>query len=180
MYMNEIIDKALATNNGTAKKDARKANMEKHIYNFFNEHERANEQKEKDNGGIGKAFEIACQSIFSSRTNYAKQGKNDKTMLINGKRVSVEIKTNGGRLDDVTAEYVIYGFDICNSTTKGKRRVADVILVPRNEFFDALNACGAIKEIYHDHKVDGHAIQPSKKAWFEWVSNYPVKWNPWQ
>lgn len=165
MYMNDFIEKALANTN-TTKKAERAHNIERHTENTAN-----------DNGAIGKAFEIALQSVFSARTNYAKQGANDKTLTIDGKRVSVEIKSNGGRIDNIEkSDFVIYGFDICNSTTKGKRRVCDVIICPSAVFLDALNKCGAVKEIYHAHKVDGRAIQPSKKAWFEWVSNYPVKY----
>lgn len=169
MYMQELIEK-VKTYTNTDTRAERVENMERYASN------------ESDCGGNGKAFEIACASVFSARTTYAKQGQTDRTMQYNGARVSVEVKSNGGRIDNILqSDFVLYGFDICNSTTKGKRRACDIIFCPSAVFLDALEKCGAVKDIYHAHKVDGRAIQPSKKAFYEWLTNYPVivkDWTP--
>ena len=171
MYMYEVIEKRLAELDARGTEHARAVadNIRKHYTN------------KEDCGGIGKAFEIACYSKFSNRANYQKQGKNDMYLTIDGKRYSVEVKTNGGRLDDCNTDLVVYAMDICNTTTKGARRLTQVQIVSTKRFFDAVDGCKARKVVYHQHKPDGVAIQVCLKGWFDWWNDgNGTEWNPWE
>lgn len=131
-----------------------------------------------DCGRYGKALEI----YFKSATNNKVAGhdKTDKKMLIkteNGKKFAkVEIKTNGGRIDDIIGnDFIIYAMDICNSTTKGKRRVCEPVIMKADTFMAILNEYNAIKKVNKGGMVDGHAIQVSNKAFYETMRDYPTK-----
>jgi len=134
---------------------------------------------ENDSGRYGKAFEIALKT--ATNNTVAGHNKTDKKMAIidnNGKKhfASVEIKTNGGRIDDINnSDYIIYAMDICNSTTKGNRRIAEPIIMKTETFMAILKKCGAIKTVNKGGMLDGYAIQVSNKAFYEAMVNYPNK-----
>lgn len=113
----------------------------------------------------------------------APQNAKDTTIRfeVNGKirYLAGEVKTNGGRVDTLLngtnkAPYVIYAMHLCNSTTKGKLREVAPVIIPTALFCAKLTEFGALKEVRHNGKVDGIAIQPSNKAWYEWLLDYPM------
>jgi hypothetical protein len=138
-----------------------------------------------DCGGYGKVAEILSKSNGSNARNYAKQGKADCFVWIedeNGKRhrYTAECKTNGGRIEALMTpkapKFVVYSMDLCNSTTKGKRRVVEPRVIRTELFLAKLAEFKAIKETKGKHNE--LAIQPSKKAFYEWLLDYPVTYDP--
>ena len=154
---------------------AQRARKEKALFHLENRN---------DDGRFGKVAEILAKSNSSKARNYAKQGKADCFVWIedeNGKRhrYNAECKTNGGRISSLRAKnapaFVVYSMDLCNSTTKGKRRVIAVVM--RTEYFlDLLDSLGATKRTNGAH--DEEAIQPSNKGLYLALLDYPVTYDP--
>ena len=130
-----------------------------------------------DSGAYGKAVEIISRRPNSQKLNVAKQGKADASALIDGKLKAVEIKTNGGRIDGVKAEYIVYSMDIHNSMmdmTISKR------IMKTADFINALYEMGAVKTVSHKGQVDGLAIQPSKRALWDYLSEQIEYFPEWE
>ena len=131
-------------------------------------------------------YKVELESRLSEKLHggkIAKQGEKDTTIRfsVNGKirYLAGECKTNGGRVDTLLngsnkSKYVIYAMHLCNSTTKGKLREIAPVIIPTELFCSKLIEFGALKEVRHNGKVDGIAIQPSNKAWYEWLLDYPM------
>jgi hypothetical protein len=142
-------------------------------------------ENRNDDGRYGKVAEILAKSNGSNARNYAKQGKADCFVWIedeDGKRhrYTAECKTNGGRISSLRGKnaprFVVYSMDLCNSTTKGKRRVVEPRVIRTELFLAKLAEFKAIKETKGKHNE--LAIQPSKKAFYEWLLDYPVTYDP--
>lgn len=142
-------------------------------------------QNQKDDGRYGKVAEILSKSNGSKARNYAKQGKADCFVWIedeNGKRhrYNAERKINGGRIASLRAKdaprFVVYSMDLCNSTTKGKRRVIAPVVMRTEFFLDLLDGLGATKRTNGTH--DEEAIQPSNKGLYLALLDYPVTYDP--
>ena len=138
-----------------------------------------------DDGRYGKVAELLAKSNGSNATNYAKQGKADCFVWIedeNGKRhrYTAECKTNGGRISSLRGKnapkFVVYSMDLCNSTTKGKRRVIAPVVMRTEFFLDLLDSLGATKRTNGAH--DEEAIQPSNKGLYLALLDYPVTYDP--
>lgn len=155
---------------------AQKARKEKALYHLSN--------ADHDNGAFGKVSEILAKSKHSKATNYAAQNKKDCFVWIdeNGKRKRYdgEYKTNGGRISLLLGakapRFVVYEMDLCNSNTKGKRRVITPKVIPTALFVEKLQEFNAIKQTNGEHSEP--AIQCSSKRLYEWLSDYPVDYDP--
>lgn len=133
---------------------------------------------------FGEKTELSTR--LSDRLNGGKvAGPNEKDTTIrfeiNGKirYLPGEVKTNGGRVNTLLdgtnkVPYVIYAMHLCNSTTGGKLREIPQVIIPTPLFCAKLIEFGALKQVRHNGVVDGIAIQPSNKAWFEWLLDYPM------
>lgn len=154
-----------------------KARKEKALFHLNN--------ASRDCGAFGKVDEILSKSKGSKARNYAKQGQVDCFVWVEGDdgkrhRYSAERKTNGGRIGALlTAKaprFVVYSMDLCNSTTKGKRRTIDAKVIPTALFIEKLQEFNAIKQTNGEHNEP--AIQCSSKRLFDWLSDYPVDYDP--
>lgn len=159
----------------------RQAEIEKHLSN------------KKDCGAQGKAFEIKCARIKSRKTKVAEQNEIDvfvKFINENGKvsYIPCECKTNGGRVDELLngskAQYVIYRLDTTQKHKATKKhdeyievRQVEPVIIPKALFIAKLTEFNAIKAINRKGELDGYGIQVSSKKWFEWLSDYPVKFD---
>lgn len=137
-----------------------------------------------DNGAFGKSLELTLTRDKSLKTRVSKETNSDNYFSFNNgsKRIAkaVEVKTNGGRIGKIIKAvekgkngYVIYQLNVCNSTTKNKLRYTDPLIMTYEKFVNALIECGAIRTLVKDG-VQEYAIQPSNKAWYEWLLDYPV------
>lgn len=140
----------------------------------------------------GQAQELLDTSPSSKKTGVSPQGRHDNDRYIicqDGKkrRIEVESKTSGGRLDHIIEmsqaknadfKFVAYTLDVCNKNTGYKLRQLETIIVPAKVFMNAVYSMKAIKENRHDGKLRGYSLQPSLKRWAAWVEAWPVKYNP--
>lgn len=136
------------------------------------------------NGAFGNSLELTLTRDNSLKTRISKETNSDNYFSFNnGKKViakEVEVKTNGGRIGKIIkaiekgkSGYVIYQMNLCNSTTNHKLRYTEPLIMTYETFVNALTECKAIRSLEKDG-VKEWAIQPSKKAWYEWLLDYPV------
>ena len=159
----------------------RNANMTRHLMN------------NADDGRFGRAFELTCARLNSHKTCVSKQGQVDVSVkFIDGngkvKYVPCEAKTNGGRVDELLngskAKYVIYRLDFVQKHKASKTREAwdevrtvEPVIIPKALFLAKLKEFNAIKVINRNGEFDGYGIQASSKKWYEWLADYPVKFD---
>lgn len=146
-----------------------------------------------DDGRFGRAFELACARTNSHKTSVSKQGQVDVSVkFIDGngkvKYIPCEAKTNGGRVDELLngskAKYVIYRLEFVQKHKASKTRDAwdeirtvDPVIIPKALFLAKLKEFNAIKAINRNGEFDGYGIQVSSKKWYEWLADYPVKFD---
>lgn len=159
----------------------RKVNSIKHLMN------------NADDGRFGRAFELSCARANSRKTSVSKQGQVDVSVkFIDGngkvKYVPCEAKTNGGRVDELLngskAKYVIYRLEFIQKHKASKTRDAwdevrmvEPVIIPKALFLAKLKEFNAIKAINRNGEFDGYGIQVSSKKWYEWLAEYPVKFD---
>lgn len=159
----------------------RKANSKRHLMNSA------------DDGRFGRAFELSCARTNSHKTSVSKQGQVDVSVkFIDGngkvKYVPCEAKTNGGRVDELLngskAKYVIYRLEFVQKHKASKTRdewdevrMVEPVIIPKALFIAKLKEFNAIKVINRNGEFDGYGIQVSSKKWYEWLSEYPVKFD---
>lgn len=147
-----------------------------------------------DFGRYGRTFELQCARDKSRKARVSKQGEIDihvKFINENGKAyyVPCEAKTNGGRVDELLngskAKYVVYDLHVVQKHKATKKHGAweehrdleQPVIIPTALFLAKLAEFGIIKAINKKGKFDGYGIQASSKKWFEWLSDYPVKFD---
>ena len=161
--------------------NTRNANMARHLRNST------------DDGRHGRAFELACARTHSRKTCVSKQGQIDVSVKFvdgNGKAyyVPCEAKINGGRVDELLngskARYVIYRLEFVQKHKASKTREAwdeirmvEPVIIPKDLFLAKLKEFNAIKVINRNGEFDGYGIQVSSKKWYEWLADYPVKFD---
>lgn len=162
--------------------NARNANITRHLKNVG------------DYGRFGRAFELKCARKNSRKTTVSKQGQIDihvKFVDGDGKAyyVPCEAKTNGGRIDELLngskAQYVVYDLHVVQKHKATKKHDAweehrdleQPVIIPKALFLAKLTEFGIIKAINKNGEFDGYGIQASSKKWFEWLSDYPVKFD---
>lgn len=161
--------------------DTRNANMTRHLMN------------NADDGRFGRAFELTCARLNSHKTCVSKQGQVDVSVkFIDGngkvKYIPCEAKTNGGRVDELLngskAKYVIYRLEFVQKHKASKTREAwdevrmvEPVIIPKALFLAKLKEFNAIKVINRNGEFDGYGIQVSSKKWYEWLADYPVKFD---
>jgi hypothetical protein len=144
----------------------RKANALRHYANI-----------DHDNGAVGRIKEIMNgKSTYSHQTNFAKQGKPDSFVKVDGKRHNAEYKTNGGRIGSLLGKnapkFVIYEMDVCNAGTSHIRRVVEPKVFKTEIFVEILVKCNAIKDT--NGKNSEPAIQVTSKKFYEAIEQYAI------
>ena len=141
-----------------------------------------------DSGRFGRAFELSCARVYSSKTCVSKQGQNDVAvkMEINGKirYIPAECKTNGGRIDSLLngenkSPFIIYQLNFTQKHKATKTapewdevRAVPAVIVPTELFLQMIRECNALKAISHKGVQDGIGIQPSSKKMYERLTAY--------
>lgn len=127
---------------------------------------------QNDCGAFGRIDELLSRTHGSRKVTVAKQGQADISVWVDGKRYNAERKTNGGRISGIKSRYVVYSLDICNSTTKNKRRVLEPMVFSLEGFLEILETAGAIK--CTNGKNPEQAVQPSSLKMFRLMEQYGV------
>ena len=153
----------------TTAQKARKANALRHFANIDN-----------DCGAVGRIREILDKSIHSTARNFAKQGKADCFVWVDGKRYNAERKTNGGRVGSLYGKkapaFVVYSMDIDNASTAHQRRVIEPVVMRTSLFLAILEDCGALKSTNGTNPET--AIQVSSKKLFLALQEYTLTYDP--
>lgn len=129
-----------------------------------------------NDGAWGTLQEALKRRPHSNKWNGARSGQEtapqaDITAKIDGRLVSVESKTNGGRLDDIKDKYIVYSLNINNST--GCVNIEPRIMKTET-FLAALNDLNAIKVINKGGEFSGYGIQCSKRGLWKWLEGMPI------
>lgn len=149
-------------------------------------------EKYRADGVVGCMAEMLTATPNSKKSTISNAGKTDcfiRYRTENGIIVPVrcESKINGGRIQTIESEYskaeeingkfIVYRFDICNANTSNLRRHCPPLVFPRVEFVNYLYTHNLVKKVNHKSKTVGYAIQVTSKAWFEFLSDYPIVWD---
>lgn len=140
-----------------------------------------------DQGAMGRVFELSCASAGSHKTRVSKQGQADIYIHLGRGYVPAECKTNGGRIAALRTpkapRFVVYKLDFIQHHKACKTRAAwdeerhiDPVLIPTTVFLAALDRFGATKST--NGKNPEEAIQVSSKAFFEWLLDWPIPYEP--
>lgn len=147
-----------------------------------------------DCGRYGRIKELEWARDKSRKASVSKQGQVDihvKFINENGKAyyVPCEAKTNGGRIDELLngskVKYVVYDLHFIQKHKASKKRDAwneyrdleQPVIIPKSLFLAKLREFNAIKAINRNGELDGYGIQVSSKKWYEWLADYPVKFD---
>ena len=166
---NAILEQISAMPEQTIAQRNRKANALRHFANI-----------DFDNGAYGRIREIMNKSEHSKQANFAKQGKADCFVWMDGKRYNAEYKTNGGRIGALygakAPKFVVYEMDVCNSGTSNQRRVVEPVVMRTELFLELLAECNAIKSTNGTNPEP--AIQVTSKTLYVRLSDYTLHYDP--
>lgn len=133
-----------------------------------------------DSGAYGKALELELTPCHSRKTCVAGHNTADNYCYIDGKRKSIEIKSNGGRIGQLlkivnpTEQFIAYRLHLCNSTTGGKMVDIPAKIMTVARFLEVLEMAGAIRENSRDKEP---CIQPSKRTLWKLMED-ELDYNP--
>lgn len=143
----------------------------------------------RGDGCMGSIAEILTATTNSKKETISNVGRVDcfikyRTESGHVIPVSVERKTNGGRVktvetefskaEEMSGKFVVYSMDVCNAATSNLRRHVEPVVIPRKLFMEKLVEFKAIKAVNRNGELEGFAIQVSKKAFYEWLLDWPV------
>ena len=154
----------------------RNAEIERHISN-----------RARDNGALGRAFELSCASAGSRKVRVSKQGQADVYIHFENGNYPAECKINGGRISALrkanAPKFVIYRLDFVQKHKASKsapawdeERHIEPVLIPTAVFLSALDRFGATKSTNGSNPEE--AIQVSSKKLFEWLLDWPIPYEP--
>lgn len=149
--------------------------------------ERHTANANRDDGAMGRVFELECASAYSRKTRVSKQGQADLYIKYGRGTVKAECKTNGGRIESLrqpdAPRFVVYRMHFVQKHKAGKHteaydevREIDPVLIPTAVFLAALDRFGATKST--NGKNPEEAIQVSSKKFFEWLLDWPIPYEP--
>lgn len=167
--------------------------MNKYIAMRDAEMERILGMSNLDDGKFGKWFELYVVRELSHKTRVSKQNEVDYFMNIDGKRVAVEVKTNGGRIESLyklnekqrTKTLVIYTLRHTvpvrvrkdGTIAGGEVRMIEPIICTVEYFLNALESVNAIKVIGHNDSDRERAIQKDSKKLYNLLKEYPIPYS---
>jgi hypothetical protein len=143
----------------------------------------------KGPGCMGCIAEVLSATTHSKKEPVSNTGRPDCYIKFRTESgavipVIVERKTNGGRVktletefskaEEMSGKFVVYSMDVCNAATSNLRRRVEPVVIPRKLFMEKLVEFKAIKAVNRNGELEGFAIQVSKKAFYEWLLDWPV------
>lgn len=143
----------------------------------------------RGDGCMGCVAEVLAATTHSKKETISNAGRVDCFIRYRTESghiipVSVERKTNGGRVrtvetefskaEEMSGKFVVYSMDVCNAATSNLRRRVQPVVIPRKLFMEKLVEFKAIKSVNRNGELEGFAIQVSKKAFYEWLLDWPV------
>lgn len=135
--------------------------------------ERAKEGKPIDSGLYGKVKELLSHDTRSTITRVRAQGKADSFISVDGKRKPLEVKTNGGRVENLftmserakATNYIRYTLDF--TVKAGKPRKDGTCKPEEHRYFDGVMTVKTFIEILEStkaYKIIGHNESDKERA----------------
>ena len=145
----------------------------------------------KDDGRIGKCFELLFVSDKSTKKAVSKQGKVDNYFYLDGKRYPVEYKINGGRIESLfkhikpDTKYIVYAMEYTTKvTTKkdgsksgGELRTVNPVILKVSDFLKVIETLNAWKVLTKEG-IKERAVQGDSKKLWKVLNLYPITFNP--
>ena len=145
--------------------------------------ERAKKNEPVDSGLYGKIKELLSHNARSTITSVRAQGKHDSFINIDGKRKPLEVKTNGGRVENLFTmsdkakekRYIRYTLDFTVKAGKPRKdgtckpeehRYFDGVMTVKT-FVEILESTKAYKVISHNESDKERAIQSDSKKLYK-------------
>ena len=119
-------------------------------------------------GAQGNASEVLSRRPGSRKTRVSGVRESDISFRLDGRLVKAERKTSGGRIDDITLDFVVYSIDLKNST--GDKYISPRIM-RTEDFLSALYSLGAVKKINKNGVLSGYGIQVSSRKLWAWLED---------
>lgn len=143
----------------------------------------------RGDGLLGCLIELFACSEKSPKKRVSAQGKADSRLRFrNGNGnidyIPVEVKTNGGRIEDMSGSYTIYclavtqkhkGSKKTNGLDWEERRLVKPVVIPTKLFLSYLEQIGATKSTNGTHPET--AIQCSSKKLYEALLAWPIPYD---
>lgn len=162
-----------------------------------NELVRVRKGEPKNCGLNGCLFELLTSTEKSTKVKVARQGKTDNRFYLDGKRMTAEDKTNGGRIGSLyrkdgtpRAGYIVVGYCVLSRSyttdkTTGERipnrkwYVAPTTLWKISDFVEMLEKYQLTKYIGHSDKNDKElSIKGDNKKLYNILCDYPITYEP--
>ena len=145
----------------------------------------------KDDGRIGKCFELLFVSDKSTKKAVSAQGKVDNYFYLDGKRYPVEYKINGGRIESLfkhikpDTKYIVYAMEYTTKvTTKkdgsksgGELRTVNPVILKVSDFLKVIETLNAWKVLTKEG-IKERAVQGDSKKLWKVLNLYPITFNP--
>lgn len=140
-----------------------------------------------------KAFEVLNVSDSARKEDLAPQGATDGYFYYEDKRVAVEYKSNGGRIESLYRlrkpehAFIVYTMDFETRQTfrkdgtprPTKHYVVEPIILKVSDFLKVLEHCNAVKVLEHKGKGDRErAVQGDSVKLAKVLAEYPVTFDP--
>ena len=135
--------------------------------------ERVKKNEPIDSGIFGKIKELTSHSTKSTIIRVRAQGKADSFIMVDGKRKPLEVKTNGGRVENLftmsdkakATNYIRYTLDF--TVKAGKPRKDGTCKPAEHRYFDGVMTVKTFVEILEStkaYKVIGHNESDRERA----------------
>lgn len=143
----------------------------------------------RGDGLLGCLIELFACSEKSPKMKVSAQGKVDSRIKFRNSKgnidyIPVEVKTNGGRIENMSGSYTIYCLAITQKHKGSKktggldweeRRVIKPVVIPTKKFIAYLQSIGAVKSTNGTHPQT--AIQCSSKKLYQALLDWPIEYN---
>ena len=161
-YLERINEKLM---NGTAEEKRRASCAWAYLFNS------------EDDGRFGRIEELLSARSKSRKSSVSRQGKVDNYIKVEGRYMTAECKTNGGRIESLLSvrgrpAFVIYTLDIEVKHKNGSERRYAKKVIPTWLFVDFLVNNGLTKST--NGRNPEMAIQCSSKKLYQALLNYPI------
>lgn len=143
----------------------------------------------RGDGLLGCLIELFACAEKSPKKRVSAQGKADSRIKFRNSNgnidyIPVEVKTNGGRIENMSGSYTIYclavtqkhkGSKKTNGQEWEERRIIKPVVIPTKLFLSYLQSIGATKSTNGAHPQT--AIQCSSKKLYEALLDWPIEYN---
>lgn len=184
-YFEKVSAMREMSRNSKARKDAAKHLRDERINELTQVNYRVKPTPGIDSGAGGKIAELEETREGSEKYKVSGAGRADNYVNIDGRTRAIEIKTNSGRIGNILHAlecgkngFVVYGYSVKNSNTKGELWEVPKKIFTYSAFIALLESVSAIR-INQGHAKKNFtdcepSIQASTKKFYNAIKNSPA------